>query len=188
MKLKYYLRGLGTGILFATLILFISYTYHNTDAQVKKRAKALGMVETTVSTSALDYETTSVTKDTSVDETTDGTKDTSVDETTSASEDTTVNETTKGEQHTTDTIQNTTASDETTSTIKNINTEYEFNIVSGMSSQQVASMLQNIGAVDDAVAFDSYLVQNGYADRIKVGNFKISSGASYADIAILITN
>lgn len=40
MKLKYYLRGLGTGILFATLVLFISYTYHNTDAQVKRELKS----------------------------------------------------------------------------------------------------------------------------------------------------
>ena len=44
MKIKYYLRGLGTGILFATIILFISYSYRMSDSQIKKEAEKLGMV------------------------------------------------------------------------------------------------------------------------------------------------
>ena len=44
MKLKYYLRGLGTGILFATIILFISYSYKMSDKQIKERASELGMI------------------------------------------------------------------------------------------------------------------------------------------------
>lgn len=185
MKLKYYLRGLGTGILFATLVLFISYTYHNTDAQVKKRAKELGMIETTESASNLENITTKAENDTSSGDTKpegDTTTKTADDETKS----TTASETTKSEQNTT-TPQAATVT-ETTSTIDNIQTQFEFSIVSGMNSQQVAGILQSIGAIDSAASFDQYLVQNGYADRIKVGNFKIQAGASYADIANLITN
>ena len=44
MKLKYYLRGLGTGILFATIILFVSYSYKMSDSQIRKEAEQLGMV------------------------------------------------------------------------------------------------------------------------------------------------
>ena len=44
MKMKYYLRGLGTGILFATIVLFIAYSYRMSDSQIKERAKELGMV------------------------------------------------------------------------------------------------------------------------------------------------
>lgn len=191
MKLKYYLRGLGTGILFATLVLFISYTYHNTDAQVKKRAKELGMIETTESASNLENITTKAENDTSSGDTKpeDNTKSEG-DTTTKTADDetksTTASETTKSEQNTT-TPQAATVT-ETTSTIDNIQTQFEFSIVSGMNSQQVAGILQSIGAIDSAASFDQYLVQNGYADRIKVGNFKIQTGASYADIAILITN
>lgn len=191
MKLKYYLRGLGTGILFATLVLFISYTYHNTDAQVKKRAKELGMIETTESASNLENITTKAENDTSSGDTKpeDNTKSEG-DTTTKTADDetksTTASETTKSEQNTT-TPQAATVT-ETTSTIDNIQTQFEFSIVSGMNSQQVAGILQSIGAIDSATSFDQYLVQNGYADRIKVGNFKIQAGASYADIAILITN
>ena len=41
MKLKYYLRGLGTGILFATVVLFVAYAYRMSDKQIKERAKEL---------------------------------------------------------------------------------------------------------------------------------------------------
>lgn len=185
MKLKYYLRGLGTGILFATLVLFISYTYHNTDAQVKKRAKELGMIETTESASNLEDNTTKA-EDSATNGDTKSENDTTTKNTTDESQGTTAVETTKSEQNTT-TSQATTVP-ETTSTINNIQTQFEFSIVSGMNSQQVAGILQSIGAIDSAAGFDQYLVQNGYADRIKVGNFKIQAGASYEDIAILITN
>ena len=47
MKLKYYLRGLGIGIIVTTLILMIAGTGQKeelTDAQIIERAKELGMV------------------------------------------------------------------------------------------------------------------------------------------------
>lgn len=182
MKLKYYLRGLGTGILFATLILFISYTYHNTDAQIKKRAKELGMVETTTGSSVLETEKTSgdAQKGTSSKDEDNVQK--------STGEKDTVKENTTEEQSMANEEETTTGSTETTNINENVRIQYEFSIVSGMTSQQVAGILQNIGAVDSAAEFDKYLIQNGYADRIRVGNFKISEGASYSDIANLITN
>ena len=45
MKLKYYLRGLGTGILFATIVLFVSYSYKMSDKQIKEKALELGTIE-----------------------------------------------------------------------------------------------------------------------------------------------
>ncbi len=47
MKFKYYLKGLGMGILFATIILSVSNLVHNqelTDSEIVERAEALGMV------------------------------------------------------------------------------------------------------------------------------------------------
>ena len=69
MKLKYYLRGLGTGVLFATIVLFIAYSYRLSDAklsdsEIKEKALELGMVygegETTTSQSGDESETTTV--------------------------------------------------------------------------------------------------------------------------------
>ncbi len=47
MKLKYYMRGIGIGILVTALILSISYLNHKkmSDDEVKARARELGMVE-----------------------------------------------------------------------------------------------------------------------------------------------
>ena len=50
MKLKYYLRGLGIGILTTTVILSLAGIGRKnmTDEEVVKRAKELGMVESTL--------------------------------------------------------------------------------------------------------------------------------------------
>ena len=44
MKLKYYLRGLGTGISFTAIVLMIIYSYRTTDSKIMDRARELGMV------------------------------------------------------------------------------------------------------------------------------------------------
>ena len=49
MRLKYYLRGLGLGIIFAVFIMMVGYRNHGSsmsDSQIIEKAKALGMVET----------------------------------------------------------------------------------------------------------------------------------------------
>ncbi|MBQ8982850.1 MAG: endolytic transglycosylase MltG [Lachnospiraceae bacterium] len=58
MKQKYYLRGIGVGILFATIVLFVAYLVSGrgkmTDEEVIKRAEELGMVTTESVLSGLD--------------------------------------------------------------------------------------------------------------------------------------
>lgn len=47
MRFKYYLKGLGIGIIFATLIMTVSSVIHNnnlSDEEIIKRAEKLGMV------------------------------------------------------------------------------------------------------------------------------------------------
>ena len=49
MRLKYYLRGLGLGIIFAVFIMMVGYRNHGSsmsDLEIIEKAKALGMVET----------------------------------------------------------------------------------------------------------------------------------------------
>jgi hypothetical protein len=57
MKLKYYLRGAGVGVIVTTLVLMIAFAFHKTtmsDAEVIARAKQLGMVEATEGTGDTD--------------------------------------------------------------------------------------------------------------------------------------
>ena len=74
MKLKYYVRGLGIGIVFATLLCVISFKVSGktdmSDTEVIKRAEALGMI---MKTDILKEETSE--EETSEKETTTETKD-----------------------------------------------------------------------------------------------------------------
>ena len=65
---------------------------------------------------------------------------------------------------------------------------YILSVERGNSSNVVAEKLQRLGAIDDAKAFDRYLVDNGYANRISVGTFQIPANSSYEWIAKKITN
>jgi hypothetical protein len=178
MKLKYFLRGLGTGILFATLIMFISYGYRNTDARIKEKAKELGMVEGNSETS-LSIINTGGSK---------GEETTNPD----SSQNTTSPETTTPEITTQETTTLETKTSEETTTLQdgyiNSQTEYQLTISSGMDSSSVSRLLKNAGAIEDANDFDNYLVSNGYAERIRVGIFTIPGGSTYEQIAKLIAN
>ena len=44
MKLKYYLRGLGSGIIIATAVLAIAFAITNRDANIISKARELGMI------------------------------------------------------------------------------------------------------------------------------------------------
>ena len=68
MKLKYYLRGLGIGIIVTTILLMIAFALHKptmSDADIIARAKQLGMVMPEDEEPLQDTETTESTKFTS---------------------------------------------------------------------------------------------------------------------------
>ena len=60
-------------------------------------------------------------------------------------------------------------------------------ITRGMSSEKVSSALFAAGLIESASDFNSYLVRNGKASIINVGEYKISYDADYEEIARLIT-
>lgn len=61
-------------------------------------------------------------------------------------------------------------------------------IKSGMTSESFASLLYDKGLVDSASDFNRFMVTNDYANYIKVGTFVIPEGATYAQIAYIVTN
>ena len=64
---------------------------------------------------------------------------------------------------------------------------FTLQIASGITSYDVAKLLEKGGAVDSASDFDDYLCDNHYDNRINHGVFKIPSGAGYEEIARIIT-
>lgn len=202
MRLKYYLRGLGTGILFATIILMISYSYKMSDKQIKEKALKLGMVypeKTTVTeeikTTDSESENTTTGEENSQTETTkEETTTSKVEETTASKveETTTKEETTKEETTKEQTTQESTTKEpqtEETTTKNNADVKtYVLTVTSRTSSKQVAMALESAGIISNYKEFDDYLCDNGYASNIQNGKFTITSDMSYKQIAETITS
>ena len=212
MKLKYYLRGLGTGILFATVILFIAYAYRMSDKQIKERAKELGMVfpDKEVSTSvdtttkevasedATDKETVenSTNSDETVDETVEEstlgeeTKESASDKETeeSTTKEKTTEETTTKEETTEETTTKEETTEETTTKSDKPVKSYVLKVTSKTISRDVAKKLEANGIIDDAEDFNDYLCENDYASNIQNGKFTLKSNMSYKEIAEIITS
>ena len=166
MKLKYYLRGLGIGMIVTALILGISFSHRQgqetlTDDQIRERAEQLGMVDSSELTLAALQNSVQQQAQESTAETETG----AVSETTAEPE-TTVPET----------IAESEVLQAVTITVKK-----------GASSGSVSSQLQEAGLVEDAKAFDKYLCNNGYSRSINPGTYEIVPGTSEEDIAKIIT-
>lgn len=194
MRLKYYLRGLGTGILFATIILMISYSYKMSDKQIKEKALKLGMVypeKTTVTeeikTTDSESENTTTGEENSQTETTKEETTTSKVEETTTKEETTKEETTK-EQTTQESTTKEPQTEETTTKNNADVKTYVLTVTSRTSSKQVAMALESAGIISNYKEFDDYLCDNGYASNIQNGKFTITSDMSYKQIAETITS
>ena len=166
MKLRYYLRGLGVGILVTAVIMTVALSKKQpmTDDEVIKRAKELGMIENTiikdVATPKDDEEVKEDTKEEPQEEVQEEVQE--------EDPENTENETeveTEGETEETITV----------------------SVVSGDSSWSVAKRMEEVGLVDSAKEFDAFLCGNGYDKRISVGTYEISSNAAWEDMAKIIT-
>ena len=172
MKLKYYLRGLGIGILVTAAILTIVYHTKGSmsDSQIMKRAAQLGMVMASTEDDTLFAQTTQV--DTTIEET----------GTISVEETTTVVETTEAV-----TEASTEKPTEAPTEAPTEPAEAVLTISPGMYSESVSAELVRLGIITNQKEFNSYLVNNGYAECIQTGDFKIKADMSYDEIARIIT-
>lgn len=204
MKLKYYLRGLGTGVLFATIILMISYSYKMSDKQIKEKALKLGMVYPENGTVTEEIDSTNSVSDNSttsennsqtekeeittskVEESTTKEETTTVEETTTK-EVTTKEETTKEQTTQESTTKEPQTEEETTKDNETAKT-YVLTVTAKTSSKQVAIALEEAGIISNYKEFDKYLCDNGYASNIQNGKFTITSDMSYKQIAETITS
>ena len=172
MKLKYYLRGLGIGMIVTALILGISFSNRQdqtsqimTDDQIRERAAELGMVDSS--------ELTLAALQNSEKQPTEGTPE----ETTQTQE-----------QNNIETEPETTvpAEPEVTEAPQRTQTA-SITIQRGDDSGSASRRLYEAGLVENAKAFDNYLCNNGYSRSINPGTYEIAPGASEEEIAKIIT-
>lgn len=172
MKVKYFLRGLGIGIFITALILGISYNNKLSDDSVITRAKMLGM----------DFDNEPEVTDapqTTVDPEETMTPESSEIPAMTMSPDITANP----ESTDADTAETVKPDNNSDDAVEKINIKID----RGAWSSKVSEKLESLGVVDDAAAFDKYLIDEQYAQKIKVGEFSFSKDMTYEDIAKIIT-
>lgn len=195
MKIVYFLRGLGIGIIFSALILSVAFHSSKssmTDEMVIERAKELGMVEAGDSDDALD-KLLSQREDTTGDKSSEEQGEDASTKEQSSEADTT--EAVSTEEKTTEaaTTEEITTEEATTEAAtteepkKKTPKSVSFTISRGMYSEKVAQALADIGVIDSAASFNKYLTDNGYAGRLVVGTYKLKPGEDYDSIARKIT-
>ena len=187
MKLKYYLRGLGIGIIVTTLVLMVAFSGKKeklSDQEIMQRAEQLGMVmadEGQTETGTEENTGTEAQPETEQDvqNTEEGTEENADENTENASEPETEPQTEAAAEPA--------APEDTTGNVvgevkQETSGEVAFTVKSGESSDTVAFNLYKAGLVDDATAFSRYMISKGYDSRLRTGDFKIRSGASYDEI------
>ncbi|MED9902649.1 MAG: hypothetical protein UFG06_00535 [Lachnospiraceae bacterium] len=197
MKLKYYLRGLGIGILVTAVIMGIaSGKRQMTDEEVRARAKELGMVESTVLSHIADM--------TQPDDTEPENKEVDESEPAPMPEESEPEDTpeeggaadTQEESEAADALEESEPApmpeesepeDMPKENDPAESTPVVIVIKSGQSSVSVSKMLAEAGLVKDATAYDKYLCENGYDKKIQTGTYELTAGASEEEIARIIT-
>lgn len=213
MKLKYYLRGLGLGIIFTSIILAVAYSQNKgltTDSEVMKRASELGMISTETESSGLfdqegtenmgteteDEGQTSQSEESSQqagDQTSQLAQTTQPEAQSSQQEEVPQQPGTSDNQSEQITPQESQLVDSQQSaeqTVQSGADEREYiviEIVRGEVCRQIAEDLQAHGLVDDAESFRLYMQQKNYDNSIRVGSVPIKKGATYEEIAIALT-
>ena len=177
MKLKYYLRGLGIGILVTAVIMGVTQGSRKetlSDREIRERAAALGMVEPGNSLADLEAaETPAATEIPEAIETPAATEIPEAIETTAATEapaatpEVTARPTQKPAE-------------------EEEGSSYTFEIQAGDSSYQVAYRLQQAGLVADARDFDNYLCSKGYDRKLKTGSYEIPETATEEEISEIL--
>lgn len=168
MKLTYFLRGLGAGIIVTALVLSIAYRNGKPAQNVVEQAKELGMVfpegtavpaaETgTPAPSAAAWQDPASSPDSG---------QTPHPKASSARE-------TKG-------AEKTKAPDEGVRGTR-------FTVRGGLLSSSVAREMMEAGIIKSDKALDEYLEKSGTAREIRAGTYFIPAGASYEEIARIIT-
>ncbi len=178
MKLKYYMRGIGIGVIFATLVLTISFYFGRTafsskemtDEEIIEKATELGMV--------MPEDEASEDQDNEEETTVEGEDVTSEEQPT---EEVAPEETEETEETN---VENEPVVESSESTVKYI----PFTVNSGESSDTVASNLYKAGLVDSASEFNDYMNTLGVDNRIQSGTFYVRADSTYDDIIVLLVN
>lgn len=191
MRLKYYLRGLGLGIIFAVIIMMIGFHDNKqsmSDTEIIEKAKTLGMVEAKNISGTVADEYNSEKTDSSAansdasSQKAETEQDSQMQDSQTAQEDTQPAADAKQE----DTQPAADAKQETVEPQDAVTT-YTISVTSQDTCRTIAEKLKALNLVDDAEQFRIYMGQKGADHFIADGEHIIPQGASYDDIITILT-
>ena len=208
MKMKYYLRGLGVGLIISSLMFLVDFSFYKPKisdeilkAEAIKRGYTLSeKADGTISsdqkkneekTSSKKSEKTSESKKQTEKKALEKAKQEAKERVEKAEQkiddaNKQVDDAAKPLDDIVKTLTNT-ASKVSQQEVKTEKGLKRFVVNSGDSSWTVSKSLKSKGLIDNDKEFDSYLCSNGYSQRINPGTFNIPDGSSYQDIAKIIT-
>lgn len=191
MKLKYYLRGIGIGVVVTTLIFMVSITLHKnednpkTPAEDQKSATVADMMETETES---ETENESTQEEKQSDAKVPEQKSTEVKKPETKGSETKVPEEKSSEAKPADKKEeNTVPNDKTSADASDSNGKVRFEIGGGEYSDVICKKLQQANLVDSAEEFNKFLITNNYDNLILPGVYAIPKGSSYEEIAKLLT-
>lgn len=216
MEKKFYLRGLGLGIIVTAIIMGIALphgtkTREMTDDEVIARAKELGMIEDsrllepaeedTEEEAAAPSPETPVKKDIAVKTEADAAEAAKNPAPVAQAEkkpNADTNEMTKQDDDVNTTLpepeeEEHDADSESAETAENNDSPpasggiTSITIVNGDSSYTIAKKLETAGVVSSASSYDTYLCEHGYDKKLRTGTFQIPAGATDDQIAKIVT-
>ena len=168
MKLKYYLRGLGVGIVVTAVILTIANHLGNkmSDEDIIKRAAKLGMVMKEDESLFPPTEPETKTPEPTTPQPTTPEPTTPV----------------PTEPETTTPVP---AEPQTSGIVIHTAT---ITVTSGMYSEAVSQKLEEAGIVKNWREFNEYLTSNGYSERLQTGTHSFNSEMGYNEIAEILVS
>ena len=208
MKLRYYLRGLGIGMIVTALLMGIALKKQPlSDAEIRVRAMELGMVDgdsRTLAGNQASQDSGQASPDPTAVSSTEPTATPSPEPTTvpavtpipvetpsSGSEPDALKPlpmvTLKPQVETPEPADAASVPDPARESASEQSDSVTFVIQRGQSSYGVAKALAEAGLLEDASAFDQYLESNGYSKRINSGTYEIPADSTEEDIAKIIT-
>lgn len=183
MKLKYYLRGLGIGIVVTVFIMMAALGNKQpmTDEEVMARAKELGMIENSVLKDIAGKDDETTVSDDKTDETYKNDDAQNGDD-----ESSNVNEQDAVEPGNADT-EETVEPEKTEDTTEIKKDVISITVVGGDSSWTVSKRMEEAGLIESAKDFDTHLCRYGYDKRISVGTYEIPTDATHEEMAKILT-
>lgn len=172
MNFKYYLRGLGTGIVVTLIIVTISNSLRGSKTASENAAQPSSVQPTSAIEAILNNQRT-----------TQAYGDAASADATSA--DAALADVTSADVISADTSSAETVSDNVQQGQQERNITVSFETI--QSSEAAAQLLEKAGIVDNWRNFNSYLVNNGYDRKVSGGTFSFSGNESYKEIAGIIT-